>query len=139
MYDLIKKWEGFESKAYLCPAGIWTIGYGSTKYEDGTPVKKGDVITQARAEKLLSLYIEQEILPRLRSELKGLKPYEEEALVSLIYNWGSGFFRSNLLKAIKQNDMYNIVRNWDVWNVNGKPMNGLIKRRIDELHLFLGV
>ena len=44
MYDIIKEFEGFRSQAYKCSAGKWTIGYGSTLYEDGTPVKQGDTI-----------------------------------------------------------------------------------------------
>lgn len=39
-YDLVKNSEGLKLKAYLCPAGKWTIGYGSTLYEDGSKVKK---------------------------------------------------------------------------------------------------
>ena len=50
---LIREFEGFFSKeAYKCPAGVWTIGYGSTHYEDGQAVKSGDVISQAYAEKI---------------------------------------------------------------------------------------
>ena len=43
--ELIKQFEGFESKAYKCSAGVWTIGYGATYYMNGTPVKEGDTIT----------------------------------------------------------------------------------------------
>ena len=51
MYELIKEFEGFRSQAYQCPAGQWTIGYGSTTYEDGTKVKEGDTINEADAER----------------------------------------------------------------------------------------
>ena len=57
--DLIKKFEGCRLKAYKCPAGIWTIGYGNTFYEDGMKVKEGDVITQERAESLAAFVITQ--------------------------------------------------------------------------------
>jgi N-acetylmuramoyl-L-alanine amidase len=52
-FDLIKKWEGLRLDAYQDVAGIWTIGYGTIKYEDNTPVKKGQTITAERAEQLL--------------------------------------------------------------------------------------
>ncbi|WP_139377682.1 M23 family metallopeptidase [Solibacillus isronensis] len=47
--SLIQKWEGFYVAAYLCPAKIWTIGYGLTKWPNGTPVKQGEKITKAEA------------------------------------------------------------------------------------------
>ena len=46
--SLIKKFEGCELEAYKCAAGVWTIGYGSTK-----GVKEGDTITQEEADELL--------------------------------------------------------------------------------------
>ena len=55
--DLIKKYEGFRSQAYKCPAGIWTVGYGSTVYADGSKVKKGDTISEQTAEALLIDYL----------------------------------------------------------------------------------
>ena len=49
---LIKKWESCKLESYKCPAGLWTIGFGNTFYEDGSKVKQGDKITQQRAEDL---------------------------------------------------------------------------------------
>ena len=43
--DIIKKYEGLRLKAYLCPAGIPTIGYGHTK-----GVVLGQVCTKEEAE-----------------------------------------------------------------------------------------
>ena len=51
--DLIKKWEGCKLTAYKCPAGVWTIGIGTTCYPDGRPVKQGDKITDQQAEGFL--------------------------------------------------------------------------------------
>ena len=53
--DLIKQFEGLKLKAYQCSAGKWTIGFGNTFYEDGKPVKQGDVITRERADSLFNL------------------------------------------------------------------------------------
>ena len=50
-FNLIKEFEGFRSRAYLCPAGVWTIGYGNTFYPNGRKVKQGDVISEKEAER----------------------------------------------------------------------------------------
>ena len=50
---LIKRFEGCKLKAYKCAAGVTTIGYGNTFYENGNKVLIQDVISQERAEELL--------------------------------------------------------------------------------------
>jgi len=133
--DLIKKYEGCELTAYKCPAGKWTIGYGTTIYEDGTPVKEGDKITQARAEQLLDAYLNSEVYPRLSGVT--LTDNQKQALASLIYNIGwSAFSKSQCWKAIKAQDWPEVFYNWDWIKANRKPMKGLIKRRAEELALF---
>ena len=52
MYELLKEFEGFRKEAYQCSAGVWTIGYGTTIYPDGSRVKQGDKIDERTAEKL---------------------------------------------------------------------------------------
>jgi len=47
--DLMHRYEGLRLDAYLCPANVWTIGYGNTFYENGAKVKQGDKITKQRA------------------------------------------------------------------------------------------
>ena len=47
---IIRKFEGLKLQAYLCPANVWTIGYGSTFYENGSKVQPGDKITIERAD-----------------------------------------------------------------------------------------
>lgn len=132
MYELIKKYEGYKSNAYLCPAGVWTIGYGTTVYPSGKPVKKGDKITQAEAESLLNDYIKTNIkLPA------GLTKNQKEALTSLIYNIGQNAFdKSSLKKAIISQDWKAVYKNWDWITGNGKFLKGLAKRRAEELMLF---
>ena len=56
-YDLIIRFEGFRGKAYKCPAGIWTISKGITKYPDGSPVKEGDIISISYGEKTVSVKV----------------------------------------------------------------------------------
>jgi len=58
--DLIKKYEGFRSKPYLCPANVATIGFGATFYPDGTKVKLTDEpINEAVAEVILKKHLEK--------------------------------------------------------------------------------
>jgi len=132
MYDLIKKYEGCRLVAYKCPAGVWTIGYGTTVYPSGQPVKKGDKCTQAEAESLLDWYVKTQIkLP------DGLTNSQKEALRSLIYNIGqSAFDKSSLKKAIIAKDWKAVYKNWDWVTGGGAFLKGLAKRRAEELILF---
>lgn len=135
MNELIKRYEGYSEKAYKCPAGIWTIGYGNTTWEDGTPVKKGDTITKEKAEALLNNYLIKNVRPKI-ADLK-LTAYQNEALESLIYNIGwSAFAKSKCYKAIKNKDWGTAFNNWDWISAGGKTLNGLIKRRAEEIAMF---
>ena len=75
--------------------GVWTIGYGNTRYEDGTPVKKGDTIIQARADSLFAYYVDLDFAPavdRLIGNGVTLKQQMFDALVSFTYNVGTAAF-----------------------------------------------
>lgn len=128
MNELIKKYEGLSLKAYKCPAGIWTIGYGTT-----ANVKEGDVITLQEAESYLQDYLRNNIkLPEIP-----LTDNQKEALYSLIYNIGqTAFDKSSLKKAILNNDIKEIFKNWDWISADNKPLKGLAKRRAEELYKF---
>lgn len=133
--DIIKKYEGLSLKAYKCPAGINTIGYGTTVYPDGTPVKMGDTITKEKAEALLLDYVINKILPNIRD--LNLTDNQEAAVSSLVYNVGwSAFSKSKCYKAIKTKDWETVFKNWDWCKGGGKFLVGLAKRRAEELHLF---
>lgn len=122
-------------KAYKCPAGVWTIGYGSTHYSDGTPIKDGDTITKETAEALLLHYVVNEIYPHIRDLT--LTDNQKEALCSLIYNIGwSAFSKSKCYKAIKAGDMCTAYVEWEWIKGGGKVLPGLIKRRAEEKYLF---
>lgn len=135
MTALIKKWEGFSPKAYKCPAGVWTIGYGSTKWADGSPVKKGQTITMEKAEGLLNDYLIRFVRPKL-ADLK-LNPSQQEAIESLCYNIGvNSFLKSKCYKALKAKDWGTFIREYDWVKAGGKVLNGLVKRRTEELYWF---
>lgn len=133
LFYLIKKWEGLRLKAYKCPAGKWTIGYGTTFYPDKTPVKEGDVITEQEAENLLAWYCTTQIkLP------KGtFNPKQKMALYSLLYNIRiDEFNRSKCKSAIENQNWITAYKEWTWTKVNGKVSKGLVNRRNDEKALF---
>ena len=103
--DLIKSFEGLSLKPYLCPAGIPTIGYGSTFYEDGTKVTlKDKAITEAKATKMLlheitvtEKYVDVFCQDRINQN-------QFDALVSFAYNTGSNALKtSTLLVKLNKN------------------------------------
>lgn len=134
MNQLIKKYEGLSLKPYLCPAGISTIGYGCTFYENGEKVKLSDEpITQERAEQLLDWYCDTQIkLPN-----GDFNSRQKDALQSLIFNIGqSAFNKSTLKKAIEAKDWKLAFENWDWIRAGGKILPGLVKRRSEEKEFF---
>lgn len=133
--DIIKKYEGLSLKAYKCPAGVWTIGYGTTVYPDGQKVKEGDVITKTKAEALLLDYVINKILPNIQD--LNLTSNQEAAVCSLVYNIGwSAFAKSKCYKAIKTRDWETVFKNWDWCKGSGRFLLGLAKRRAEEMALF---
>ena len=130
---LIKKFEGFESRAYLCPAGVWTIGYGHTK-----DVKEGDEWSQTHAEYMLEVELE-EFCDYVNNMVKvPLEQYQFDALVAWVYNLGAGNFReSTLLKVLNQGDYDDVPHQIKRWNkAGGRVLQGLVRRREAEALLF---
>ena len=137
--DLIKKFEGCRLKAYKCPAGIWTIGYGNTFYEDGMKVKEGDVITQERAESLAAFVITQFAVTIAPFIKQPLTDNQFSACVSLSYNIGQGNFKkSSVFKKLNVNpNDPTIADSFRLWNKGGgKVLAGLVKRREAEIALY---
>lgn len=134
---LIKEFEGYRSTAYLCPAGVWTIGYGTT-----AGVTRGQKVTKAQAESLLR----HDLIKFQKAVGNAVKvPLTQgqyDALVCLVYNIGEGSFRkSTLLKVLNQKRYDAAARQFDVWvmaTVNGKKkrLPGLVRRRAAEQALF---
>lgn len=131
---LIKNFEGCRLKAYKCPAGISTIGYGHTN-----KVLMGDEITQAEAERLLKedLLIHENNVSRLVKV--PLTQSQFDALVCFEYNVGYGnFSNSTMLKKINAKDYKGAAEQFDKWvYANKKILPGLVKRRKAEKDLFL--
>lgn len=130
--ELICKWEEFRGYAYVCPAGLWTIGYGHTG-----GVKPTDKIDPAQGE----AYLQQdlEIVERCLNYLKlDLNQNQYDALCSLIFNIGIGNFkRSTMLKYLRAKQYDKASAEFLKWRkANGKVLKGLEARRKDEQELF---
>lgn len=140
---IIKEFEGCKLNAYLCPAGVWTIGWGTTRLID-RPVRDGDVITQELADDLLLADVE-----RFGRELLALLPmavtwpgHRVAALVSWAYNVGLGAVKTSTLRRrlLGGNGPATVIREelprWD--KADGKVQPGLPRRRAAEVALFIG-
>lgn len=130
---LIKEFEGLRLRAYLCPSGIWTIGYGHT-----AGVKPGIVISEAQAEE----YLKADLIA-FENYLNGLglalNQNQFDALISFIYNVGTGNFSSStLLRKVKANPLDNaIMDEFLKWIYSkGRVLPGLQRRRLAEMKLY---
>jgi lysozyme len=138
--DLIKTFEGFSDRAYLCPASKWTIGYGATFYPNGKLVTAKDPqITREKAIEMLTLMVGKfadQVAKLIKVEIS---QNQFDALVSLSYNIGIGNFRnSTLLRKLNLKEN-NAVLSAEInkWNrANGHIMAGLTRRRKAEAELF---
>jgi len=148
--SLIKLFEGFEKEAYLDSAHIWTIGYGTIKYPDGTKVKENDSCSEQEADDWL--------LNHLAGTIKGInkmvfnKPLNQnqfDALCSFVYNLGLGALaQSTLYKKARIDPDDETIYKYDPehpaqsceftkWiTVKGKVIQGLLNRRIKEADLY---
>lgn len=138
--DLIKHFEGLFLQAYLCPAKVWTIGYGHTglKHEDGT-VKRGRVITEKEAETLLKHDLSKFENAVKRCVRVPLKQHEFDALVSFHFNTG-GLEKSTLLKCLNSERRHDAAMEFYRWVRAGrKILPGLQRRRRAEAMMFAGV
>lgn len=133
--ELIKRFEGFESKPYLCPAGKWTIGYGWTQ----GVTKDSKPITEAEATKLLADGLSSYEIGVLDCVDVDLQQCEFDALVSFAYNLGVHALRgSTLLKKLNEGDYEGAADQFLRWDkAGGKVLAGLTKRREAERELFV--
>lgn len=134
--NLIKSHEGLKLKAYLCPANVWTIGYGHTR----TVKQGGLIITEKQAEDLLRSDLEiSEASVNYKLKNTEINQNQFDALVSFVFNVGAGAFaKSTLLKKLLSNWTEDEIRHeFSRWNKGGgRVLPGLVKRRQDEADLF---
>ena len=138
---LIKKFEGLSLKPYLCSAGVPTIGWGNTFYENMKKVTLQDEpITEERANSLFNFLVTTNFVNVVnRLVIVDINQNQFDALVSFVYNLGSGNFeKSTLLKKVNQEDFIGASLEFEKWNrASGKVLIGLTKRRLSEKELFL--
>jgi lysozyme len=135
--SLCKQFEGFRSKPYLCPAGVATIGYGSTYYSDGRKVTLQDSpMDEPTASALLMYELQHTYLPGTLRNCPILATDERRlnAVVDFCYNLGIGRLQTSTLKRkINAQDWEGAKEELKKWNKGGgKVLAGLDKRRKSE-------
>jgi lysozyme len=140
LIELIKKFEGFSAKPYLCPAKVVTIGYGNTFYANGEKVKITDIpISELQAVDLLKDTLKQYEKAVDSYCRDDINQNQFDALVDFAYNCGNGNLKSStLLKKVNANpNDITIGLEFAKWNKGGgKILNGLVKRRAAESELY---
>ena len=138
--QIIKTFEGFRSSPYKCSAGVPTVGYGSTRGFDRSPIKMSmGSITEEQANELLKRDItsaERSVSRLIKVELNG---NEFSSLVSFVYNLGSGNLQSSTLRSkLNRDDREGASNEFPKWRkAGGKVLKGLVLRREAERNLFL--
>lgn len=140
--QIIKDSETLRLKAYLCPADVWTIGWGTTRYPSGEWVQKNDTCTKEQADAWLEHDVktaENDVLNAVKAELN---ENQFSALVSLAYNIGGPRFSGSTLVKMINADVNNalIRAEFSKWKrANGRVLAGLIKRRAKEANLYFSL
>ena len=139
--DLVKEFEGLRLKAYKCPAGVWTIGYGHTS-SAGKPIVTPDlVISNDEAEQILErdmVQYEDGVRKFVKVELT---QNQFDALVDFAYNAGVGALqKSTLLKKVNAGKFDEVPAEFMKWTKGGgKELPGLVRRRRAEVKLWRGL
>jgi lysozyme len=136
---IIRKYEGLKLRAYICPSGLPTIGYGATFYMNGSRVQIGDVITIDHADKLLHFQVKLFADEVRRTVKSNINENQLGALVSFCFNvGGAAFGKSTLAKKVNANPSDSTIRNEFMrWTRGGgKVLPGLVKRREEEANLY---
>jgi lysozyme len=131
--DLVKRAEGFRSRTYKCPAGLDTIGYGTTR-----GVRPGMVVTEAEATQMLIRDLDGAARDVLRLVKAPLTPGQFDALVSFVFNVGAtSFAKSTMLVRLNAGDYEGAAAQFGRWvYAKGKKLPGLVERRRQEEQLF---
>lgn len=134
---LIKRWEGLRLEAYVCPAGVWTVGFGAT----GPDIKEGTVWTLAKADEDLKTrcaVLAYRICSKADDHKVQLTQGQLDALVSFAYNLGlDALFSSTLWHRLMEGQPEAASLEFMKWvYVKSKPVTGLVARRREEQVVF---
>ena len=130
---LCRRFEGFFSTPYICPAGVPTIGYGTTHYPDGRPVTLRDApISRERAEELLAHDLRTVFLPAVIRLCPALDTRKRlAAILDWTYNLGPGNLSASTLRrrinAGRWDEVPGELRRWT--RGGGRVLPGLVRRR----------
>jgi lysozyme len=134
---LARRFEGLYLTPYLCPAGVPTIGYGATYYQDGRRVQLTDApITKEQADALLLWMVSTVYLPAVIKLCPTVNtPERLAALIDFTFNLGSGNLKaSNLRKRVNARDWDAVPAEFRKWvKGGGKVLRGLVLRREAEI------
>jgi lysozyme len=138
---LIMQFEGLRLKAYLCPAGVWTIGYGHTSAAGAPEVRDGMRISAPEAEAILKRDLagfEAAVAGMVKTKLTQA---QFDVLVSFAYNCGVGALKaSTLLKRVNAGTFDAVPAELMKWTkAKGKELPGLVRRRRAEAALWRGL
>ncbi|MBA3752666.1 MAG: lysozyme [Nitrospira sp.] len=136
--ELIKSFEGCKLKAYKCPAGIWTVGYGHTSSAGQPKVTSGMTITQAQAEEILVADLATYEAAVAEAITRFMNENQFAAMVSLCFNIGAANFRkSSVCRYFNDGLAAKAANSFLLWNkASGKAMKGLLRRRAAEMALY---
>ena len=139
--EIIKKFEGFREAPYRCQAGVPTIGYGTTHYDNGLAVSMRDAnITRETAEQYLRHQVNTHYADKVNHYV-GIAISQEQfdALTSFAYNEGTHALKtSHLLKYVNRREFTKAANEFQKWiYVNGAVSTGLVRRRQAERELFM--
>jgi lysozyme len=137
--ELIRKWEGVRLTAYVCPAGVLTIGYGHTSAAGAPKVTPGMKISHEEASEILVRDLVKYESAVTRALTRTPNEHQFSAMVSLCYNIGPGAFaKSSVVRLFNAGDVAGAADAFTMWNkAGGKVLQGLVNRRKDERALFL--
>jgi len=140
--ELCRRYEGYRAKPYLCPAGVPTIGYGSTYYADKRKVTLEDpAMEEGAARALLMVELEHTYLPGVLRNCPVLATNERRcnAIVDYAYNLGVGRLQTSTLKRkINAQDWDGVQEQLMLWTKGGgKVLPGLVARRKAECLLVI--
>lgn len=138
--DLIARWEGYVPTPYQDVAGVWTIGFGTTTYPDGTPVGPGDSpVSYDQARELMRTYLTGAADTLDAAVAVSLSDEQRAALLDFIYNLGSGaFLASYIPEYINAGQLNEAVAQLKRYvRAGGKVFDALVQRRNEEAALLL--
>jgi lysozyme len=139
--EFVASFEGFRSRPYRDPVGVWTIGYGETRNVG----PRSRPITKRQARTMLRRRLDADYLKPVLAAAKGaglvLKQHEADALASLVYNCGPGILAPgrSMGDALRSRDrarIANAILAYDM--AGGRSLPGLVRRRRAERKMFLG-